>query len=287
MRIGEVSALVDVPVPTLRSWEQRYAIPYAWRRDGGTRRYTATEVQMLLLMRNDVSRGIRAADAAVSVRALFDPSQPRVTFVNGVVSASVRRDTDAVCDWLDRAAHDLGLARCLDEVLFPALRRIGLHWQEGAATSEPGVDPVRLTADGICSWLRARAGGVTLAAEAPVILLARAPSDEHSIGLHALAVLLQHRQLRCRAFPGGMSTTAPSMRLQQANPAAVVLLSHTPATRTRAVAWLRKLEECGSTVFYAGNAFASPRRRRGVPGQYLGLNLQAAAHLIDTAVGKT
>jgi hypothetical protein len=61
------------------------------------------------------------------------------------------------------------------------------------------------------------------------------------------------------------------------------LLSHLPVTRTRAVGRLRALQDSGTKVFYAGNAFASRRSRRAVPGRYLGLSLQRAAKVVATS----
>jgi hypothetical protein len=50
------------------------------------------------------------------------------------------------------------------------------------------------------------------------------------------------------------------------------------------VARLGALRDLGTKVFYAGNAFASSRSRRAVPGLYLGLSLQDAADLVERSV---
>lgn len=281
MRIGLVSELLGVPVPTLRSWERRYQVPPVKCPDGATRRYTPTDVQMLVLMRDDVARGIRAADAAGSVRRLFDAEQPGMVFVMGMLAAAERLDGDALYSHLERATAELGLGACLDEVVFPFMRRIGLSWQ----TQRCEVGHERAATEIVGGWLTRRAAVIPLSADAPVILLARAPGDRHSIGLHALAVLLHEHGFRCRAPAGELATRGLLGAVEQVQPVAVVLVSHLPATRGRASTWLRTLQELGPEVFYAGNAFASPRNRRAVPGTYLGLNLQRAAALINTTVG--
>jgi MerR family transcriptional regulator, light-induced transcriptional regulator len=278
MTIGEVSEFVRVPIPTLRSWESRYRIPPRPRSDGSTRRYSAVDVQMLSLMRDDVSRGIRAAEAARSVRSLFDDAGGGAPFVSGLLDACDRLDAVAVGAWLDRAVVELGLGPCLDEVLFPAMRRIGLGWQ----MKQRDVSQAHLTTDAVCRWLHARATQIPLAPGSPLVLLA--PADQHNVGMHALAVLLHHRGLRCGGLPNGMSVPALAAAVRSNQPAAVVLLSHLLADRARALARLHVLVSSGAEIFYAGNAFASARSRRGVPGRYLGVSLQQAAELIDASV---
>jgi hypothetical protein len=278
MTIGQVSELVGVPVTTLRSWERRYQIPPRTRTQGTTRRYTVHEAQMLTLMRDDVSRGIRAAEAAGSVCALFDADRASARFVIGLLQACDQLDAAAIGTWLDRAVAELGLGRCLDEVLFPGLRRIGLNWQTGQCD----VSHEHAATAAIGAWLRDRAAAIPPAPGRPLVLLA--PTDQHNVGLRALAVLLHHRQLRCAGLPCGLPTPELSAKLRTGQPAAVVLLSHLSGTRPPAVERLRMLQTSGAELFYAGNAFASPRSRRGLPGHYLGLSLQDAAELIDVSL---
>lgn len=47
---------------------------------------------------------------------------------------------------------------------------------------------------------------------------------------------------------------------------------------------LRALNQTRCRCFYAGNAFAFPAARKGVPGTYLGETLAGAAATLDTIV---
>jgi MerR family transcriptional regulator, light-induced transcriptional regulator len=277
MTIGRLSELVGVPVPTLRSWDRRYQMPPMTRHIGTTRLYTFHDVQILRLMRDDVARGIRAAEAAASVRALFHVERSGAPFISGLLDACDGLDPVTVGKWLDFATGELGLGPCLDEVLFPAMRQIGLRWQ----TNQCNISHVRATTDAVCRWLRHQSAAVNLPPSAPVVLLA--PTDQHNVGLHALAVLLHRRHVKCGGLPADLSTPRLRAVLDDNRPAAVVVLSHLPATRTRTIARLRALQDYGTEVFYAGNAFASSRSRRAVPGRYLALNLQRAAELVATS----
>jgi hypothetical protein len=68
---------------------------------------------------------------------------------------------------------------------------------------------------------------------------------------------------------------------------AVVVVSHLNGGRQRAVQSLRATTERGVAVFYAGNAFTSPRSRRNLPGVYLGTRLREACEQIGATLDGT
>ncbi|MBC7595031.1 MAG: MerR family transcriptional regulator, partial [Kineosporiaceae bacterium] len=74
--IKQVSELLGIPAPTLRSWERRYGVPVTSRSSGGHRRYAEDELNQLRLMRDEIARGKRAADAALAVMLLLDQNNP-------------------------------------------------------------------------------------------------------------------------------------------------------------------------------------------------------------------
>ena len=77
----------------MRSWERRYDVPMTSRTTGGHRRYTKLAIDELRLMRDEIARGKRAGDAAVSARLLLHPARgpPFVdTFLAAVRSMGAR-----------------------------------------------------------------------------------------------------------------------------------------------------------------------------------------------------
>ncbi len=52
LSIQAVSRLLQVPAPTIRSWERRYGIPTTSRSAGGHRRFFPAEVTALRAMRD-------------------------------------------------------------------------------------------------------------------------------------------------------------------------------------------------------------------------------------------
>ena len=197
-------------------------------------------------------------------------------FVQEIVVACVGYDSARVRDALDLAVAAIGVGGCLDEVLFPALRRIGAMWQSG----ELDFECERLTSEVVRGWLEE----LSLQAPEPVeeapLLLACGPGDRHSIGLEALGVLLRHQQRRCRVLGGQTSVRALTMAVRANQPSAVVIASHLRANRRSATLAVRAAAALGPEVFYAGDAFGTVRLRRHVPGTHLDTNLQGACDLI-------
>jgi MerR family transcriptional regulator, light-induced transcriptional regulator len=278
--IAEAARLLGVPMPTLRSWELRYGIPQTSRAPGKHRRYYAPELHALKLMRDEIARGKRASVAAQSVRSLLGLSGPAAGFIDELLAASERFDAESVQAVLDRAISALGLGSCIDDVLFPSLRQVGIWWQTGCAD----IDQERLTSETVRTWLDGLAVAAPAARRAEPVILACGPSDQHTIALEALGVLLRytHRATRILGARTPVQTLVSATVASRAP--AVVVVSHLSAGRQAAIRSLRAVHGMRTRVFYAGNAFTSERSRRGVPGTYLGTRVQDACTLVDAAV---
>ena len=61
--IGAVARMLDVPVATIRNWEERYATILPERSAGGHRLYSRDDVEQLRFISAEVARGLSAADA--------------------------------------------------------------------------------------------------------------------------------------------------------------------------------------------------------------------------------
>jgi DNA-binding transcriptional MerR regulator len=280
--IAEVSRLLAVPMPTLRSWELRYGIPQTARSAGKHRRYSASELHAVRLMRDQVARGLQASAAAQAVRELLSSNEPAAAFIQAFLQASRQADPVAMQAQLDNCAHSLGLGSCLDDVLLPAMQQVGRWWQTGRCD----VEQEHLTTETARAWL----ARMTTFAPAPApgrmhpIVLACGPTDLHTLSLEALGVLLRHRGWNCRLLGARTSVLTLSTAVRANLAAGVVLVSHLSSGRQRAVESLRAVHSLGTEVFYAGNAWCSARSRRNLPGHYLGIHLQDACALIDSTL---
>jgi len=275
--ITEVARLLGVPMPTLRSWELRYGIPeLTGRRPGQHRRYRPDEVNALRLMRDEIARGQQAAVAAESVRQLLGRTGPAQELIHRILTAAERMDPVGIRARLDEAASTLGLAACLDDVLLPAMRQVGLWW----ATGHCDVVHERMATEAARAWLDRRTSLAPAPTRSRSILLACGPSDLHTIGLESTALLLRYRGWPCRLLGARTPTLTVATAARASAVAGVIVVSHLASGRLRAIESIRAVHDLDIAVFYAGNAFITPRSRRGVPGQYLGVRIEDACALL-------
>jgi DNA-binding transcriptional MerR regulator len=61
--IGAVARVLGIPVPTLRTWEDRYGVVAPERSAGGHRLYSRQQLEQLRFLRDQVSAGLSPADA--------------------------------------------------------------------------------------------------------------------------------------------------------------------------------------------------------------------------------
>jgi methanogenic corrinoid protein MtbC1 len=197
-------------------------------------------------------------------------------FVQEMVVACVDYDPARVRHQLDLAVGAIGVGGCLDEVLFPALRWIGVLWQSG----DLDLESERLTSEVVRGWLEMLSLRAPDPVDAAPLILACGPADRHSIGIEALGVLLRHQGRLCRVLGDRTSIRALTTAVRANQPSAVVIASHLRANRLSATLAVRAAAALGPDVFYAGSAFGSVRLRRHVPGTHLNTNLQGACALI-------
>jgi methylmalonyl-CoA mutase cobalamin-binding subunit len=280
LTIQQASRLLTVPVSTLRSWERRYDVPVTSRTGGGHRRYTAEAIDELRLMRDEIARGKRAAEAAISVRLLLQPTDRARRFVDAFLRAARAMDPAGVRTCLDEAVGELCLGAAVDEVMMPAMRRIGRWWEVGRCD----VGHEHIATEAVRTWLgKLVAFAPRTAAHRPV-LLACGPRDTHTLGLEALGALLAQHDRPCRLLGARTPTTTLAVCARQVDAVAVVVVSHVSVGRRVAADAVRTAAGLGVPTFYAGNAFLSADSRRRMPGTYLGESLRHAARVVDSAL---
>jgi CheY-like chemotaxis protein len=76
--IGAVARMLEIPVATIRNWEERYATVVPERSAGGQRLYSRDEVEQLRYVASQVALGLSAADAhrLLSERETGGPPAP-------------------------------------------------------------------------------------------------------------------------------------------------------------------------------------------------------------------
>lgn len=270
--IAELSSALGVPMPTLRSWELRYGIPTMDRTSGRHRRYLPDEVHAIRLMRDEISKGQKAALAAATVRELLGIGGRAGIFIQQVLEQSEVGDTAAIKATLDSAAETLGLGDCVDDVLLPSMRQIGIWWSVGHCD----ITQERVTTESVRMWLDRRSAFAPPPTRARPVLLACGPADLHTIGLECLAMMLRHEGWPCRVLGARTQTNTLATAATVAGAAAVVVVSQMSTGRRHAVESINAIHRLQIPVCFAGNGFGTPRSRLHVPGTYLGTRIQDA-----------
>lgn len=282
--IAEVSSLLGIPVPTIRSWERRYAFPSPARTGGRHRRYSVAEIDALRAMRDEMIRGHRAGEAVAIARAALTMTPARSDALEGFARGADELDGEVIRRSLDEATEVLGVERTIVDVAFPGLREIGERWKAGRCD----VSNEHLATHVVRPWL----ARVTTFAPPPYrahpIVLACAPTELHTMGLEAFAVVLARRGWACRFLGSTTPVDSVVLAVRSARAAGAVVTAHRSVARRGAVEALRAVSDIpGVGAFYGGNAFATERSRTDVPGTYLGADLLHAADVITATLERS
>ena len=280
LSISQVSELLGIPVPTIRSWERRYDFPSPARTEGKHRRYSPDEIDRLRSLRDEITRGHPARRAVELVRS-GARAATRSEFLDRFTDAAKALDVDGVRRSLDQAIELVGVERAIVEVAMPGMRELGDQWHNGlcdVATEHAATGVVR-------QWF-ARLSAATPPPFRPrPLVLATGPTELHTIGLEAFSVMLGRRGWPIRMLGALTPTDALVNALMSSRAAGAIVTAQRSVGRRGAIESLRAADRIsGLGVFYAGNAFSTPRSRDGAPGAYLGTDLVAAAELVGSVI---
>ncbi|WP_051700057.1 MerR family transcriptional regulator [Streptomyces sp. NRRL F-4474] len=297
---GAVARRLGVAPTTLRTWDRRYGIGPAAREDGRHRRWTPEDIAVLHEMCRLTSSGIAPAEAARA--ALADPAPappagparpapaaapappaapeplPRPARgpgsgnglplgavrqeCRGLGRAAVRLDARTVDDVLGSVIAQYGLVTAWEEVIAPTLHAVGRKWE---TSGDRYVEVEHLLSWHVSTALRRAAGPPPSGArtDAPAVLLACVPGEQHTLALEALAAGLAGLGLPTLMFGAAVSPEALDQAVRRTGPAAVVLWSqarstanHPLARHIAEVAWGVKGARARPAVLPAGPGWA-------------------------------
>jgi len=280
MRIATVSQLLGVPVPTIRSWERRYAFPAPPRTDGRHRRYRDLELAQLRALRDLVMKGHSTKDAVALVRNAVAVRSGDAFPAEEIVEAALALDTGRLRAALDNSTERLGVEETIRRAILPAMREIGSRWKAGRCD----VGREHLATEGVRAWLARQAFLAPPPFRPDPIVLACGPQDLHTIGLESFAVILARRGWPCRVLGARTPVDSLVSAVQAMEAFGAVVTAQRSVTRRSAVEAIAAVDTLpGVQAFYAGDAFAAPAARTDTPGTYLGEDLIQAAQIIETS----
>ncbi|ROR46949.1 MerR family transcriptional regulator [Kitasatospora cineracea] len=263
---GTVARRLGVSPTTIRSWERRYGIGPSHRGPGRHRRWSPEDISLLDEMCRLTARGIPPAEAARSAaqgahRTSDDgplPARPATAGepaaarsapepahhprpggsramplgtvrpeCRGLARAAVRLDGPEVAEILRGAVDALGPVRAWTEVMMPALRAAGRKW---AADGEQYVEVEHLLSWHVSAALRTAAVAPVRYREAPPVLLAAMPGEQHTLPLEAVAAGMAVHGLPYRMLGAAVPPRALLDAVTRLGPSAVLLWAQSRAT---------------------------------------------------------
>lgn len=200
IRIGELTRRTGVSPELLRAWERRYGLFEPERSPGRFRLYSDADVARVLAMRNQLSRGLSAAEAAKAVLNHGGEERESPDRDTGSAQAEPLRELrSALASFDDAGAHAaldgllamLSLESFLRDVVLPVLRELGEGWERGEVTVAQEHFASNLLRGRLLALGRGWGRGTGRHA-----LLAAPPGDQHDLGLVVLALALRDRGWR-------------------------------------------------------------------------------------------
>jgi DNA-binding transcriptional MerR regulator len=255
---GQVARLLGIAETTLRSWHRRYRIGPHAATPGGYRRYTVESIARLERMRDLITSGMLASDAA---RTVLGQSTEGLRPARDRLAAAARRLDSRVCQVIvTEAVQTLGVVATWDGLCRPVL--LGIEAEQAARDGDPSCVP----REHVLSWAITAAlrqvPPVSPADGRPAVLLACTDGEQHVLPLDALAAALTERQVPVRVLGAGMPVAGLVDAVRATAPCAVVLWAQRPETADpQALARLRRVP---ARRFTAGPGW--PVRRRDAAG---------------------
>jgi len=185
--LGAAARLTGLTPDTLRAWERRYGVVAPLRTSGGTRRYRASDLDRLRLVKSAVDAGHRVGDVArldrddlVRIAATAPPSPVSSTDpCDAILEALKRLDAEESERLIALQLAALGPDRFARQLATPLLERIGDAW----ALGELCVAAEHLATSVLRSLLGASLRPRTGASSGTPIVFATLPGERHEMGL--------------------------------------------------------------------------------------------------------
>lgn len=256
--VATVARRLGIASATLRTWARRYGLTASMKTAGAHRRYTDTDIAMLVRVQQLVAHGIPLAAAAASAISEAEGGQipqsqsgvpappirdaaPALNSSGGGVIIPIG-DSSPAARGLARAASSLDSSECAriitsyleqrgviptwDELIRPVLAGIGERWQRTGA----GIEVEHALSHSIIAVLARSGQDLTHPVNGRPVILACAAEEQHSLPLYAIYAALAERRIAARVL--GARTPAESLgrAIERTGPAAVVVWSQFDAT---------------------------------------------------------
>ena len=203
LAVAAVARRLGVAPATLRTWDRRYGLGPSEHSAGAHRRYSALDVERLLVMRRLTLDGVAPAESArialatdVTAGTSGDAEGGAPSTPTAVVDAALAGDV-ARCARLLALEGDADVVAWWTGLVEPVLAALARR----TVVDPPGVDAVATVHSGALAALRARTAGL-VGVGRPVVLVLVAPREVRPLVAHALAGALAVEGVDARIVGG-------------------------------------------------------------------------------------
>ena len=233
LTVAAVARQIGVAPATLRTWARRYGLGPSGHEAGEHRRYCASDLAKLTLMRRLISAGVAPADAAeqalthkgeVKVEKIIKALEVREDVVAAIVKAANSLDRNFVESIIRKDIEKYGVIDSWKEVIVPVLIIVGDIWAE----TGNGIEVEHLLSEIITGILRERAKTIKTPLNARPVLLASVGEELHCLALHALHAALAEAKIECNFMGARTPLEALSNVVERSAPPAVFLWAQLP-----------------------------------------------------------
>jgi MerR family transcriptional regulator, light-induced transcriptional regulator len=272
LTVAAVARRLGVAPATLRTWARRYGLGPSEHTAGAHRRYAATDLTRLVVMRRLTLEGVAPADAAriavdtpvednaTSALATVTPFPAAGAALDlpadygrggggnvvalpdagpaarGRARAALALD-DRECSRILRATIDVeGVEAAWRQLVQPVLVALGKRWEATGA----GIDAEHLLSECVLGALRAQTPDVPPRAGVSA-LLACAEEEQHSLPVHVVAAALAERGVGTRVLGSRVPRDALAGAVRRLGPGAVLVYAAMPVQDAEQIAALPRM----------------------------------------------
>ena len=233
LTVAAVARRIGVAPATLRTWARRYGLGPSSHEAGDHRKYCASDLAKLTLMRRLISAGMAPADAAeqalahkgeVKVEKILKSFEVREDVVSAIVKAANSLDRNFVEVILRKDIDKYGVIDSWQEVIVPVLVIVGDAWAETGT----GIEVEHLLSETIIGILRDRTKQLKSPINTRPVLIASVGEEFHSLAIHALHAALAEAKVECNFLGARTPLSALSSMISRSAPPAVFLWAQLP-----------------------------------------------------------
>ena len=233
LTVSAVARRLGVAPATLRTWDRRYGLGPSSHEAGEHRRYCATDLSKLMLMRRLISAGVMPADAAeqakqakgkVSLEKIVREFEVREDVVAGIHKALQAFDIAFVEEVLRSELDAHGVEMTWHEIIVPTLIEIGEDWE----ASGQGIEIEHAFSECLKKVFRERSASCEAPVNGHPVVIAAVGEEQHSLPLHALEAALCELGIKTHFLGARTPLEAISATVTRLAPPAVFLWALLP-----------------------------------------------------------